>query len=97
MFCSIDCDQRSKFFSYLGGLPGKFVGRIGDASLIGCGGYANNKGAAATTGNGEIIMKMTLARQVIYNIENQMGAQVRSEYLSFIFVQSRYIEIKNMN
>ena len=45
------------------------AGRVGDSPLIGCGGYANTEGAVSTTGHGESIMKMMLAREVVYNIE----------------------------
>jgi isoaspartyl peptidase/L-asparaginase-like protein (Ntn-hydrolase superfamily) len=44
--------------------------------LVGCGGYANETGAAAVTGIGEFIIKMTLAREVVYNMENGQDAQV---------------------
>jgi L-asparaginase / beta-aspartyl-peptidase len=46
-----------------GGTLGKAPGRLGDSSLIGCGCYADNKSAAAsTTGWGEPIMKLVLAK-----------------------------------
>ena len=58
-------------------MPGKLKGRVSDASLVGCGGYANEYGAAAVTGHGESITKMTLAREVVYNMERGQSAQVR--------------------
>ena len=61
---------------YKGGIPGKLKGRVSDASLVGCGGYANDFGAAATNGPGESIMKMTLARETVYNMEKRQNAQV---------------------
>ena len=46
-----------------GGTLNKAPGRLGDSSLIGCGCYADNKTAAAsTTGWGEPIMKLVLAK-----------------------------------
>lgn len=51
-------------------------GRIGDSPLIGCGGYANEHGGCSTTGHGESLMKMTLAREAVYNIEKDHNAQV---------------------
>ena len=60
----------------LGGIPGKLKGRVSDASLVGCGAYANEKGAAASNGHGESIMKMTLAREVVFNMEQGQNAQV---------------------
>ena len=62
-----------------GGTQGKSKGRVGDAPLIGCGAYANKKGSATCAGHGESIMKVTLARQVVYNIENGQNAQESAE------------------
>ena len=46
-----------------GGTLNKAPGRLGDSSLIGCGCYADNSSAAAsTTGWGEPIMKLVLAK-----------------------------------
>ena len=46
-----------------GGTLNKDPGRLGDSSLIGCGCYADNESAAAsTTGWGEPIMKLVLAK-----------------------------------
>src|SRR5262249_9680071 len=46
-----------------GGTLNKAPGRLGDSSLIGCGCYADNCSAAAsTTGWGEPIMKLVLAK-----------------------------------
>lgn len=46
-----------------GGTLNKAPGRLGDSSLIGCGCYADNHSAAAsTTGWGEPIMKLVLAK-----------------------------------
>lgn len=46
-----------------GGMLNKAPGRLGDSSLIGCGCYADNQSAAAsTTGWGEPIMKLVLAK-----------------------------------
>lgn len=46
-----------------GGTLNKAPGRLGDSSLVGCGCYADNQSAAAsTTGWGEPIMKLVLAK-----------------------------------
>lgn len=38
--------------------------------VVGCGGYAdNNIGAVSTTGHGEAIMKVTLARLILFHME----------------------------
>lgn len=64
-----------------GGIPGKLKGRIGDAPLVGCGGYANKSGAATASGHGEAVIKMTLAREIVYKIEKEgQDAQVMFQY-----------------
>ncbi|HWZ82932.1 MAG TPA: isoaspartyl peptidase/L-asparaginase [Terriglobales bacterium] len=54
-----------------GGILAKAPGRLGDSSLIGCGCYANNESAAAsTTGWGEPIMKLVLAKWAADRVES---------------------------
>jgi len=53
-----------------GGTLNKAPGRLGDSSLIGCGCYADNLSAAAsTTGWGEPIMKLVLAKWAADRVE----------------------------
>jgi L-asparaginase / beta-aspartyl-peptidase len=48
-----------------GGTPNKFPGRVGDTPLIGCGTYADNDaGAVSTTGWGEAMIKVVMAKTV---------------------------------
>jgi beta-aspartyl-peptidase (threonine type) len=63
-----------------GGVTGKRVGRIGDVPLIGSGGYADNRvGGVSTTGHGESIMKVNLARLVLNYVEAGMRIQEAAE------------------
>jgi beta-aspartyl-peptidase (threonine type) len=69
-----------------GGLTGKTPGRVGDSPLIGCGGYADNEaGAASTTGRGEGIMKVVLARWAVARLHDgsspQEAARAAMDYL----------------
>ena len=49
-----------------GGTPNKLPGRVGDSPLIGCGAYSDNQyGGASSTGWGESIMKVLLAKTTI--------------------------------
>lgn len=49
-----------------GGMTGKQLGRVGDTPLIGPGTYADNKlGGASCTGQGEEIIKVTLAKSAL--------------------------------
>jgi beta-aspartyl-peptidase (threonine type) len=53
-----------------GGTLNKTPGRVGDSSLIGCGCYADNESAAvSTTGWGEPIMKLVLAKWAADRVE----------------------------
>ncbi|XP_028419290.1 isoaspartyl peptidase/L-asparaginase-like [Dendronephthya gigantea] len=62
-----------------GGTPDKLMGRVGDAPLIGCGGYANEHGAVTACGHGESIIKMNLAKEIVHNIEKEQSAQEAAE------------------
>ncbi len=53
-----------------GGVTGKHVGRVGDVPIVGSGGYADNMiGGVSSTGDGESIMKVNLARLVLTYVE----------------------------
>ncbi|CAN1296902.1 Isoaspartyl peptidase/L-asparaginase (Fragment) [Linum perenne] len=47
-----------------GGLVNKMVGRIGDTPVIGAGTYANSYCAVSATGQGEAVIRATVAREV---------------------------------
>ena len=60
---ALDCEGNIAAATSTGGTLNKAPGRLGDSSLIGCGCYADNESAAAsTTGWGEPIMKLVLAK-----------------------------------
>src|SRR3989475_2424945 len=60
---ALDCDGNIASATSTGGTLNKAPGRLGDSSLIGCGCYADNLSAAvSTTGWGEPIMKLVLAK-----------------------------------
>jgi beta-aspartyl-peptidase (threonine type) len=60
---ALDRDGKIAASTSTGGTLNKDPGRLGDSSLIGCGCYADNASAAAsTTGWGEPIMKLVLAK-----------------------------------
>ncbi|GAB0087189.1 Probable isoaspartyl peptidase/L-asparaginase CG7860 [Sergentomyia squamirostris] len=66
---AIDRDGRIAVATSTGGITGKYVGRIGDTPLLGCGTYADDRfGGVSTTGHGESIMKFVLAKDIINRI-----------------------------
>ena len=53
-----------------GGISCKMVGRVGDSPLIGSGCFADDfAGAVSTTGHGESIMRLNIARQISLALE----------------------------
>jgi len=68
---ALDRDANIAAATSTGGTLAKAPGRLGDSSLIGCGCYANNESAAAsTTGWGEPIMKLVLAKWAADRVES---------------------------
>jgi beta-aspartyl-peptidase (threonine type) len=62
-----------------GGTLNKTPGRVGDSSVIGSGGYADNRSAAASlTGWGEPIMKLVLAKWAVDRVP-LLGAEQAAE------------------
>jgi L-asparaginase / beta-aspartyl-peptidase len=69
-----------------GGTLNKAPGRVGDSSLIGCGCYADNETAAAsTTGWGEPMMKLVFAKWATDHVtEDRDPAQVAPEAIAYL-------------
>jgi beta-aspartyl-peptidase (threonine type) len=64
-----DRDGRLAAATSTGGMKGKLPGRVGDSPIIGAGTYADARVAVSCTGNGEHIMRITLARLVAFLYE----------------------------
>lgn len=60
----VDREGRCAAATSTGGLMNKMIGRIGDSPLIGAGTYACNLAGVSCTGEGEAIIRGTLAREV---------------------------------
>ena len=83
---ALDRDGNIAASTSTGGTLNKDPGRLGDSSLIGCGCYADNLSAAAsTTGWGEPIMKLVLAKWAADRVESgslpEWAAQEAMNYL----------------
>lgn len=46
-----------------GGIPNKYLGRVGDSPLVGCGFYADNNAAVSCTGDGEDFIRLLMAKR----------------------------------
>ncbi|XP_046844642.1 uncharacterized protein LOC124438520 [Xenia sp. Carnegie-2017] len=66
---AIDRDGKMACATSTGGIAGKLKGCVSDTALVGCGGYANDKGAAAATGHVEKLIKLNFTRKVVIDME----------------------------
>jgi beta-aspartyl-peptidase (threonine type) len=63
-----------------GGTLGKHPGRVGDSPLIGCGCYADTTaGAVSTTGEGEAIMRIVMAKTAVEMMRAGMAPAAAAE------------------
>ncbi len=74
---AVACDQAGRLAAATstGGIANKLPGRVGDSPLIGCGTYADARVAVSCTGDGERIIRMTLARLAAFLHEQGGSAQ----------------------
>jgi L-asparaginase / beta-aspartyl-peptidase len=71
-----------------GGTPNKTPGRVGDSSVIGCGGYADNRSAAASlTGWGEPIMKLVLAKWAVDRVPPLGPEQSAQDAIAYLYAR----------
>ena len=69
-----------------GGTLNKTPGRVGDSSVIGCGGYADNRSAAASlTGWGEPIMKLVLAKWAVDRVPLLGPEQAAEDAIAYLY------------
>lgn len=73
--CACDGLGRLAAATSTGGSFNKMPGRVGDSPIIGCGTYADGRVGISCTGNGEQIIRMTLARLGAYLYEELGNAQ----------------------
>uniref|UniRef100_A0A8C6W9D9 Isoaspartyl peptidase/L-asparaginase n=1 Tax=Nannospalax galili TaxID=1026970 RepID=A0A8C6W9D9_NANGA len=86
---AMDCNGNLAYATSTGGIVNKMIGRVGDSPCIGAGGYAdNNIGAISTTGHGESILKVNLARLTLFHIEQGKTAEEAAE-LALNYMKSK--------
>ena len=73
-----------------GGTFNKFPGRVGDSPLIGCGTYADaSVGGVSTTGWGEAMIKIVMAKTVVNLMENFEGDVQRAADAGIKLLESK--------
>ncbi|XP_004713668.1 isoaspartyl peptidase/L-asparaginase [Echinops telfairi] len=86
---ALDCKGNVAYATSTGGIINKMVGRVGDSPCVGSGGYAdNNIGAVSTTGHGESILKVNLARLTLFHLEQGKSLE-EAATLSLGYMKSR--------
>ena len=87
---ALDADGNLAAATSTGGTLNKAPGRVGDSSLIGCGGYADNRSAAASlTGWGEPIMKLVLAKWAVDRVPQLGPEQAAEDAIAYLYARLR--------
>lgn len=78
---AIDADGHVAAATSTGGAAFKLPGRVGDSPLVGAGAYADDEsGAASSTGHGESIMRVLLAKTATDAIRGGMTASEAAQF-----------------
>ncbi|XP_012368270.1 isoaspartyl peptidase/L-asparaginase-like [Octodon degus] len=86
---ALDLKGNVAYATSTGGLVNKMTGRVGDSPCVGSGGYADNRiGAVSTTGPGEKILKVNLARLALFHVEQGKTVEEAAE-LALGYMNSR--------
>lgn len=73
---AIDSNHKLAAGTSTNGLRNKILGRVGDSPIPGAGAYAAKEaGAAAATGDGDVMMRFLLSYQAVENLRRGMTAQ----------------------
>jgi L-asparaginase / beta-aspartyl-peptidase len=85
---AIDANGNLAAATSTGGTLNKAPGRVGDSSVIGCGGYADNRSAAASlTGWGEPIMKLVLAKWAVDRVPQLGPEQAAEDAIAYLYAR----------
>ncbi len=86
---AVDTDCGTAAAASTGGVRGKLSGRIGDSPVPGAGFYANNLGAVAATGVGEVIL-LTSASKTLIDMYERKGSLEIAGKVTIAFVNRNY-------
>ncbi|XP_046844567.1 serine/threonine-protein kinase/endoribonuclease IRE1-like [Xenia sp. Carnegie-2017] len=67
-----------------GDIAGKLKGCVSDTALVGCGGYANDYGAAAATGHVEKLIKLNFTRKVVIDMESGSAQEAVQDAVNLV-------------
>jgi len=78
---ALDSDGRLAAATSTGGMTGKAAGRVGDTPIIGAGTYADGHAAVSGTGDGELFIRLTLARDTARLVEDGLTPRAAADVL----------------
>ena len=85
---ALDADGNLAAATSTGGTLNKTPGRVGDSSVIGCGGYADNRSAAVSlTGWGEPIMKLVLGKWAVDRVPLLGPEQAAQDAIAYLYAR----------
>ena len=67
-----------------GGVSGKLPGRIGDSAIVGAGVFADVRGGASATGEGEAIMRIALCREAVTALDRNRAQAATERAIAMI-------------
>jgi beta-aspartyl-peptidase (threonine type) len=70
-----------------GGIFNKLPGRVGDSPLIGCGTYADDRGAVSCTGQGEAIIRIVMAKTALDLLKDEADPQAAANQVIALLAQ----------
>ncbi len=84
---AMDARGRLAAATSTGGTSRKLSGRVGDSPLIGCGTYADEFAAVSSTGDGEDIIRLVLARRVAEAVAGGLDAAQAAQSAITLFAE----------
>lgn len=77
---ALDREGKMAVATSTGGITSARAGRVGDSPIVGCGAFCDKDvGGVSVTGHGEGILKTTLARSVVWTMENGSSPEVAAK------------------
>jgi beta-aspartyl-peptidase (threonine type) len=84
---ALDATGKIAVATSTGGIFNKLPGRVGDSPLIGCGTYADDRGAVSCTGQGEAIVRIVLAKTALDLLKDEADPQAAANQAIALLAQ----------
>ena len=81
---AVDSDGTLAAATSTGGYPRKLAGRVGDSPVLGAGFFADHSGAASATGLGEAIIRLSLCREAVLELQRTTPGEAAARAIGMI-------------